>query len=137
MRTSVRRSDGRYALERLIESDRTLGHWSSSSEDGYRTIYHYETAMLTFPIDSEGNPNPETLHMSLGYGSVSDQGGMNRLFRALDVPFYYSRKGGADISLVKDEDEWAFWPIGNGHHGKRVTNVSVADVLKDWPVRLV
>jgi len=41
--------------------------------------------------------NEATLDYSLGWGSVSDQGGMNKVFRELCIPLYYSRKGGAEI----------------------------------------
>ena len=88
----TRRQDGRYALERLTESDRTLGHWSSVSDGCNRTIYHYQTRMLEFDIDTK-----TVIYWSTGHGSVSDQSGMNRLFRALGSRLYFSRKYGARI----------------------------------------
>jgi hypothetical protein len=63
-----------------------------------RTIFHYGTVMLrwtTYP-----NGLREVDYASTGWGSVSDQGGMNQLFRALGAPLYFSRKGGAEIRRI-------------------------------------
>lgn len=61
-------------------------------------LYHYSTMMLQwrddYPID------PDWLDYSIGWGSVSDQGGMNRAFRELGIPLYFSRSGGAEIREV-------------------------------------
>ena len=37
----------------------------------------------------------------LGYGSVSDQGGMNKLMWKLNIPVYYSRKDGAHFESTR------------------------------------
>lgn|SRR5262245_5608102 len=58
-------------------------------------LWHYGTCMLTWRAD---NPSDENyLDYSLGWGSKSDQQGMNKVFRELCIPLYYSRKGGAEI----------------------------------------
>jgi hypothetical protein len=62
-----------------------------------RELYHYSTLMLEW--DDEG-----VIDYSIGYGSVSDQGGMNKAFRALGVPFRYDRDergGGARITTLE------------------------------------
>jgi hypothetical protein len=60
------------------------------------SLWHYGTEMLVW------TDNPDTgcstlLDYSLGWGSVSDQQGMNKAFKTLGLPFYYSRAGGAKI----------------------------------------
>lgn len=72
---------------------RRAGKWSTVDDGGYRTLFHYSTAMLTWPLD---RPR-DVVVRSVGHGSVSDQQGVNQVLRALDGPFYYSRKGGAEI----------------------------------------
>jgi hypothetical protein len=58
-------------------------------------IFHYGTRMLTYTEEPDGSA--DVISWSLGWGSVTDQGGMNKIFKALHVPFYYRRKGGAAI----------------------------------------
>ena len=58
-------------------------------------LYHYSTCMLVW--DPYDPANEASLDYSLGWGSVSDQHGMNKVFRELGIPLYYSRKGGAEI----------------------------------------
>ena len=73
------------------------GAWSTriNRELGIGSLYHYSTRMLQWEL---GNPgNPDVLDWSLGRGSVSDQQGMNKAFRVLGLPYYYSRSGGAEI----------------------------------------
>lgn len=81
---------------------RTVGAWSFSdgfSDDGFpvRYVWHYHTKMLVFNSVyavpnrySEWDVDP----ISLGWGSVSDQQGCNRIIGATSG-WYYSRKGGA------------------------------------------
>ncbi len=57
-----------------------------------RDVFHYSTRMLTFDVATG-----EVIDYSLGNGSVSDQNGMNKLFRELGSSLYYSRRGGAEI----------------------------------------
>jgi len=70
--------------------------------------------MMVVSLD-EGKPL-EVVDYSIGHGSKSDQGGMNRLFRALNAPYYYSRKGSANI--------------------EETTLVSVEHVLQHWPIKV-
>lgn len=71
-------------------------------------LYHYSTRMLVWNID---NPlDSEVLDWSLGWGSVSDQGGMNTAFRVLDLPYYYSRKGGPSIVSLNDRESCKILP---------------------------
>lgn len=64
-----------------------------------RQVWHYGTLMLEWTVDDENrwDGNVDTVYTSTGHGSVSDQGGMNRLFRALGMPLRYNRAGGSDI----------------------------------------
>ena len=60
-----------------------------------RYVYHYATRMGVFVYDSgRWDFSP----ISTGWGSVSDQGGMNRMLKGYG--WYYSRKGGARYELV-------------------------------------
>jgi|SRR5215471_14790435 len=58
-------------------------------------LFHYSTQMLVW--DWYDPANESVLDYSIGWGSVSDQGGMNKAFRILGLPLYYARKGGAEI----------------------------------------
>jgi hypothetical protein len=63
----------------------------------WATLVHYSTPMLTW---NTKRPSEHEV-LSLGWGSVSDQNGLNTAFRALDLPFRYNRDqrgGGARIS---------------------------------------
>lgn len=88
------------SIKSIVQAGKgTAGHWRVEREirDEFTVcrLYHYSTCMLTwrddYPID------PDILDYSLGWGSVSDQGGMNQAFRALGIPLYFSRKEGAEI----------------------------------------
>ena len=59
------------------------------------TLYHYGTAMITWQVDNPGCRS--ALYMGTGWGSVSDQNGMNIAFRILSLPYSYKRAGGAAI----------------------------------------
>jgi hypothetical protein len=91
--------DGRAGSERswLSESGQ-----NGSKTANIRIIWHYNHMMLKFNVDDPADP--QYLSMSTGWGSVSDQGGMNRLFRELNLPYYFSRAGGAEIHEV--EPRW-------------------------------
>lgn len=58
------------------------------------TLWHYSTPMLSWRDTGYG---VDVLHLSTGHGSVSDQNGMNKAFRALGIRYYFSRKGGSSI----------------------------------------
>lgn len=82
---------------------RTAGKWrreATTLEDGrvMVRIFHYRHEMLCYVERSDGGA--QLIDYSIGHGSVSDQGGMNTLFRALGLPYYFSRKGGADVRGV-------------------------------------
>ena len=68
---------------KIIEHDFTLEH----------EIWHHGTCMLTF-FTNGFSPYGRLLEASgrIGYGSVSDQNGMNKLLYMLNIPVYYSRK---------------------------------------------
>lgn len=84
-------------IAELAHKDGSAGSgraWRSETDgNGNRYIWHYSTVMLKF---KESDPTAD-LYMSIGYGSVSDQHGMNTLFRALGLPYRYVRAGGAEI----------------------------------------
>lgn len=67
------------------------------------TLWHYGTAMLTWNADNAHDSS--VLDWSLGWGSRSDQNGMNTAFSVLALPYYYSRKGGADILSLNDSGD--------------------------------
>ena len=62
-----------------------------SPEKLYVTLWHYTTPMLEWRTD---HPQSHWVGISLGYGSVSDQNGMNIAFRELNIPARYDRSGG-------------------------------------------
>lgn len=75
------------------------GAWSRSlmpdapgKPNGRVGVYHYSTLMATWHPD---DPRGTFVPVSVGWGSVSDQQGMNQIMRALGVDWYYVRKGGA------------------------------------------
>jgi len=79
----------------------TAGNWQVNQvtrTDDYVVccqLWHYGTMMLEW---RELNPRDEDyLDYALGWGSVSDQNGMNIAFRELNLPLYYSRRGGSEI----------------------------------------
>jgi hypothetical protein len=58
-------------------------------------LFHYSTLMLKWNADDPSDP--EVLDYSTGWGSVSDQGGMNTAFRVLGLWLRFERAGGARI----------------------------------------
>lgn len=81
---------------------RNVGNWSymdSVTHFGYkvRVVFHYTTTMGKFVTDGHSGTwafQP----ISTGWGSVSDQGGMNKILKG--TGWYYSRKGGADYIVT-------------------------------------
>lgn len=71
-------------------------------------LYHYSTLMLQWDIDFPHGS--DKLDWSLGWGSVSDQQGMNVAFRELGLPYYYSRRQGAKILSLHDRGDRAQLP---------------------------
>jgi hypothetical protein len=79
--------------EHKINKEWTL---SKRSDDLY-ALYHYTTCMLVWrDMNPEGffTRQAQVLETYLGHSSVSDQQAMNQAFQVLEVPYYYSRKGG-------------------------------------------
>ena len=74
-----------------------------TNEEGTSTyqLKHYSTVMLTwedYPArDGQSVAVSVAVEWSEGHGSVSDQNGMNKAFRVLNLPFYFSRRGGSQI----------------------------------------
>lgn len=64
-------------------------------------LYHYGTCMMRWIRTEDGHNVP--LWFNLGWGSKSDQEGMNKAFRELGMPYYYSRKGGAACLIRTDK----------------------------------
>jgi hypothetical protein len=81
----------------------SAGKWSTITKNGVTTLYHYSTAMLVWNTDEPHDSS--VLGWDFGWGSVSDQGGMNRAFEELGLPYYYSRKGGASIISLNSAEE--------------------------------
>ncbi|MEN3280064.1 MAG: hypothetical protein V7607_1204 [Solirubrobacteraceae bacterium] len=61
-------------------------------------LWHYSTRMLRWRVTDPSDAS--VLDWDLGHGSVSDQGAMNRAFKVLGLPYYYSRAGGAEVSRL-------------------------------------
>jgi hypothetical protein len=71
------------------------GAWEvRPSGENRQTLFHYSTAMLSWVEDGR---EMYVDGYSLGWGSVSDQNGMNTAFKVLGAPYYYQRAGGAQI----------------------------------------
>lgn len=81
---------GNMATFRSSGKVRKVGNWSYYDNcGGMRTVYHYGTEMGRFVPN---NGEYVFVPVSTGWGSVSDQGGMNKIIR--NYGWYYSRKGG-------------------------------------------
>jgi hypothetical protein len=84
-----------------LEGPKKAGAWEirypSTHAGEYRIaqLWHYNTCMLTW--DTINPADPAYLDYDIGWGSVSDQNGMNTAFRILRIPLYYNRAGGASI----------------------------------------
>jgi hypothetical protein len=88
-------------LNRTPNKTLTAGRWSSycweDSDNLILNINHYWTQMLQYRLPKRSwQPIPVRYisHVDLGWGSVSDQQGMNRIFIALGIPWYYARRKG-------------------------------------------
>lgn len=87
-----------------IRHIRKLGAWTLYRETNRYddrpmfSLHHYGTNMCEWCDNEDGTS--EIGYTSLGWGSVSDQGGMNALFDTLNVGLRYSRAGGAAIDTV-------------------------------------
>lgn len=85
---------------------RKVSSWRfvDSVEDGLssREVFHYDTLMGIFMETPQWGWCYEPI--SIGWGSVSDQKGINQL----QDEWYYSRKGGEAIMTHKQNDEIVF-----------------------------
>jgi hypothetical protein len=75
----------------------TAGAWRVKTTDNGRELWHYTTRMLVWHDTPHGT---ELVEHSIGWGSVSDQNGMNTAFRTLNLPYTYKRAGGARIEPI-------------------------------------
>lgn len=89
-----------------VERDRT-------APDGWETceLWHYGTRMLTWQSKRHAGSDygyTRLVDCSTGWGSVSDQNGMNTAFRVLDLPYRFDRdaRGGGPrmTELVYDHE---------------------------------
>lgn len=73
---------------------RKVGNWSYYDNcEGVRIIFHYGTVMGRMVFAWDGTEYRWVFEpVSTGWGSVSDQAGMNKIIRSYG--WYYSRKGG-------------------------------------------
>lgn len=87
---------------------RKLGSWTITVLQDldptltFHEIRHYDTQML---IWSSMPTNPRYVVSAsgwLGWGSVSDQNGMNEFLQTLSIPVYFSRQGGAHFIGTKE-----------------------------------
>lgn len=77
------------------------GAWRVVTTNSGNELWHYSTRMLTWTDTPSG---VEILQHSTGWGSVSDQNGMNTAFRVLRAPYRYDRDargGGPRITETK------------------------------------
>ncbi len=81
----------------------TAGAWRVEVGGGYEKnvaeLWHYGTRMLVWNVDAPDDS--EVLDWSLGWGSVSDQNGMNVAFRTLGLPYHFDRAGGAQVTPLE------------------------------------
>lgn len=73
---------------------RVASSWRSfdwcGDQSQFRDIYHYSTLMGRFVRDDSGRWSP--IFLGVGYGSVSDQHGMNEILHGLGVLSVYYRR---------------------------------------------
>src|SRR5687768_2166796 len=84
-------AQGRGRLERvmtiadLIRRSRGRAHaWRVEPNGRTGTLWHYSTPMLTWNVERPSDP--DALDFDTGWGSVSDQNGMNTAFKVLGLP---------------------------------------------------
>src|ERR1041384_3976769 len=114
-------------IEELVYKSRKLARWSSYNSysdaadvDGQRAYFclrvikHYNTQLIGVRISPNGHLlSPASLHQpilfSLGHGSVSDQYGLNKIFRVLGLNWRYLRDVRGGGARVVDYDSNQVW----------------------------
>jgi hypothetical protein len=71
---------------------RNVGNWSFVDSTDCRTVYHYGTLMGAFILNEDDLQTWEFAPTSVGWGSVSDQQGMNKILA--NYSWRYRRNGG-------------------------------------------
>ena len=77
-----------------------IENWDFRGNEQVGHLYHYSTRMLTWRLAEP--TDDDYLCIALGWGSVSDQNGMNTAFRVLGLPYRYDRAGGAEITRLHE-----------------------------------
>jgi hypothetical protein len=84
--------------------------WKDNDDQLILDVYHHFTQMIQFKIRNKPPynriPIRSVTHVDIGQGSKSDQKGMNRIFVALGLPWYYARnnKNPRILRLLKPEE---------------------------------
>lgn len=97
-------------------------------------LWHYSTRMLVWQIKRHAGSHygyTRLVEHSIGWGSVSDQNGLNTAaFRVLDLPYRFDRDargGGARVTELRSH------PCGH-HTDPRVEVCTCSRNLELWPV---
>jgi hypothetical protein len=75
---------GAWRVERELVSSEDLSHWIDVA-----TLWHYSTPMLRWKVNDPADA--AALDCGIGWGSVTDQNGMNTAFRVLDLALRFDR----------------------------------------------
>jgi hypothetical protein len=67
----------------------TAGAWRVDRHGATATLVHYGTPMVTWRADDPADPS--VLDIGTGWGSVSDQNGVNTACRVLGLPYRMDR----------------------------------------------
>ncbi len=90
--------------------------------DKRRTVYHYDTVMGEFIDMGEGQWSLSPF--TIGHGSVSDQNGMNTLFKSVYSEIRFHRNGVPRYSLSRNGNPIALSYDRNRRFGNFVANSS-------------
>jgi hypothetical protein len=78
------------SIQTIIERGNGIASaWRVHEDGNIRELWHYSTMMLRWNVENPADP--EVLDYSTGWGSVSDQNGMNTAFRVLGLPLRFDR----------------------------------------------
>ena len=100
-------------IDQIISRGRGAAHaWRIERDGNTAQLVHYGTVMLTWNVARPSDS--DVLDCSTGWGSVSDQNGMNTAFRVLGLPYRFDRDqrgGGPRITeLVRNGDGYLVHP---------------------------